>query len=710
MGLTLRPEPYLARALTSGGGGGGVSFQSESREASIALTPAGVTTAGDSLTQGNGTTTSPTDYSWPKQFRDVVTGGTLLRREVGGMAWEASATANNASPITVRITGQGATGLSSYAQFWNGSINNYNDTVMGGAANTKTWEDQILTNLATAVAATSSTAANSWTYFVGVQSEVQGPGMARYASWRNLLRRATTTYGARVFDIWRYLQFRGSTDTATLDYKNVNTWGTLPITYRGMGQDGGNYVLFDDTTLPTAWLTVNTATNTAAGIAAATEIASGVAADPANYAEGALLQNINTSFAANSVWRVGIVSAAKKWVQWDNIHLSRWGYEVWAQLAFDIAAALQDDGAPVGCPAELFCAQDAAASAACGTIHYIGSVQPASIGLFTEAGVAVTTLTLVDNGVTNNAGTITVTRSGSGSLTEGAQRLILQTTDAAGHVLHSPVDFRIGQPSTQTVPRLWTLPGTTGLPSADFSMQGRTNHGMADGAQFGFALWLTPADLASGQQYVIYFPKANGNNTTFDVRITTSGNLAIVARNAANQLILNASISSVFASGQPTWVAVDIDVNLATPTIRGYFNKNNAAVDTAISSGPGSGVVAGPTTLDLSTTEPRFFALKDATVNNENWAAVDSGRSQYRGAFGNIIMWNGSIGIDGTPSVARVLWNNVGGAPAARAPYSSINGVTPIFDIQGGIGDFLRGGFNQSEPVYGTYRGIKGLT
>ncbi len=80
MSLYLRPEPYLARALTSGGGGGGVSFQSESREASIALTPAGVTTAGDSLTQGNGTTTSPTDYSWPKQFRDVVTGGTLLRR------------------------------------------------------------------------------------------------------------------------------------------------------------------------------------------------------------------------------------------------------------------------------------------------------------------------------------------------------------------------------------------------------------------------------------------------------------------------------------------------------------------------------------------------------------------------------------------------------------------------------------------------------
>lgn len=698
----------LSLALTqprnvSGGGGGGVSFQSESREASIALVPAGVTTAGDSLTQGNGTTTSPTDYSWPKQFRDIVTGGTALREEVGGMAWEAAAQGINTDPITLQVTGQGATGLANYVQFVNGSINNYNNSVMGGVANTKTWEDQILTGLATAVAAMSSTAANSWTYFAGVQSEIQGPGMIRYASWRNLIRRATALYGARVFDIWRYLQFRGSTDTATLDYKNVNTWGTLPITFRGMGQDGGNYVLFDDTTLPTAWVTVNTATNTHAGIEAA-------GATAASYAEGTLLQNINTGVAANSIWRVGIVSAAKKWVQWDNVHLSRWGYEVWKQAAFDIAAALQDDGAPVGCPAELFCAQDAASSAACGTIHYIGSVQPASIGLFTEAGVAVDTLTLVDNGVTNNAGTITVTRSGSGTLTEGAQRLILQTTDAAGHVLHSPVDFRVGQPSTQTIPRLWTLPGTTLMPSADFSMQARSNHGMADSDKFGFALWLRPVDFSSDQQYVIHFAAGHGNSTTFQVRISTGGNLNIIANNPAGTLVLNTSTSSVFTSGQPTWVAVDIDLSVSTPTVRGYYNKNNAATDTAIST---TGVAAtGPTTLAMSNCEPRFFALKDATIQNENWTASDVARDQFRGAFGNIIMWNGSIGIDGTPSVARLLWQLGGspGQPTARAPYSAINGVTPIFDIQGGIGDFLRGGFNQSEPVYGTYRGIVGLT
>ena len=62
-------------------------------------------------------------------------------------------------------------------------------------------------------------------------------------------------------------------------------------------------------------------------------------------------------------------------------------------------------------------------------------------------------------------------------------------------------------------------------------------------------------------------------------------------------------------------------------------------------------------------------------------------------------------------SVVNVAPSNLDNTPAARVPYSTIGGIAPIWDIQGGIGDFLNGGLNAAnEPYYGTYRGIVGLT
>lgn len=704
-------RPIIAAAAggvlaAGGGGGGGVAFQSVSRPADLTLTKP-LNIAGDSVPFGVGVPLSGT-----KSFQnrlDALTTGTINKLAVSGSAWNTPAwtgSPGNPDPIPDKILA--GANYATNRHFASGSVNGYNNQVVqGGAAESQNFAAFIKTGVDTVLGPLSQ----EWIYFLGPYAEAQGPGMTRHASWRHLLNQLRASYGGRAFDLMRALQFRGSQDQTTLDWKNVDKWNGLPLSFRGMPIDGGDFVAFSNATPPTAWLTVNTATNTSAGIAAATEIASGQVANPANYPEGTLLQNISTSASipTDNVWRVGMVSGAKKWVKIDPLHMSEYGADAWALIGYDILAAWEGTGAPLGSPAELFCAQDAASGAACGVIGYSGAAAPDTAALFDMNGVAITTLTLSIGAPTNGFGTITVTRSGSGTLAEGEQRLILQTT-GAGHVQHSPVDFRIGQPSTQTTPRLLRIPGTTDS-TGDCSIQGRSAHGLLDGDKFGFALWAAPEGFAADQQYVIYFAAANGNTTTFHVRISTGGNLNIIANNAAGNLILNSSIAGVFTSGQPTWVAVDIDVGLAAPTVRGYFNKNNAATDTAISAGAGSGTTAGPTTLALSKIEPRFLSVLDASYNNETYTTSLATRDQFRGRIGNIIVWNGHIGIDGAPSVARLLWQLGGspGQPAARAPYSAINGITPVYDIQGGPGDALRGGFNQNEPAYWTYRSAKAL-
>jgi hypothetical protein len=676
----------------SGAGPVTPTYAAESRPATIALAR-NLTTAGDSTEVGVGTSISPTDYSWPGRLATLLSSGTILRKEVAGMAFVVPGGAANTSPITTQITGQGAGPLGTNDQYFGTALNDYN-TGVNPEPGAQAWvEDVSGTRIPTITAAFTGGASQSWAYLSGFAEGTSGPGMVHWASWRYLHKTLQTTYGAHIYDVRRAIQARVTTSASDLDHINVFKWWDLPLSYRGT-----NGFTFTNNA-QTTWLTCSTATISPQ---ASAEAAVEGQVTAVGKADGTLIQNINAAAVLGNNLFVVMNNA---WHQLDLKHCGQYGYTAWAREVFDIEAAAQGSGAPCPGPAELFCAQDAGAGAAVGTIYYAGSAAPASVALFDSSQNLVTTLTLTDNGVTNKVGSITVTRSGTGSLTEGEQLLLVQTTDLAGHVLHKPVDFRVGQPSTQTVPRLWTIPGSATLPDSDFTMVGKDAHGLVDANKYWIAGWVNPS-VISGNQYIIALGAGHGHLTDLLVRVTSTGTLGIVTHDDANTLLTNISIASVFAAGQPTWFFIDLDYSVSQPTAKGYFNKNGAG-STVVNA---TGVAAtGGGTLNMSRVIPRFFALRDASIANENFVAQDSVRAQFHGKFGNIIVGNGNVGIAGNTSLRAALYQE-NGNPAARAPYSTLGGLTPVFDVQGGIGDFLNGGFNQSEPVYGTYRGIIGLT
>lgn len=673
-----------------GGGGGPVTFKSVSRPATIALAK-NITTAGDSVTFGVGAPSTPSDASWPAQLvAGHISSGTVLRKEVSGMAMASPGGAANTNPIPGQISGQGATPLANNTQVFDGGLNDYN-TAVNPEPGARTWAYDIANTTIPAIAASlTGGSSQAWIYLCPTARDGEGPGMTKWASWRWLYRNLQATYGARIFDVRRAMQFRCTTNAADIDRQMFEAFFTLPTTFRGSGN-----VEFAQT-VETAWNTIDTTPNNPAQME--------VAAPPGPYSEGALIQNINSGlYLGGNIYRK---TADGHWSSIDTTHPSRWGYAAIAEIVADIAAALQGSGAAIASPAELKCRQDDAANTTVGTIYYIGAA-PTVAALFDEAGTAITTLTLTDNGSANGFGSMTVKRSASGTLTEGEQRLILQTEDGAGHVLHSPVDFYIGQPSTQAVPRMWLIPGTSGLPDSDFSMCGRDKHGLADGDKFFTVGWLKPSVLPA-DQYFIDLLNGHGTNARIQLRITTGGSIAIAIYSDANVLMTNIFISNVFGAGVAGWFALDIDLSPSTPTVKGYINRAGDGVDTAVSK---TGIAStGGVTLPASKMLPRFFALYDASHATLNFAAQDTNRKQFHGSIGMLAVGAGNIGIDGNPTLARTLWN-LDNTPVARAPFATIGGLTPVWDIQGGIGDYLHGGFNPvNEPIFGTYRGVKGFT
>lgn len=686
----------LALTLTGPTSGGAAPvvpvYLAENRAGSVSLAH-NLTTAGDSLVSG---VNAPSGYSWPSQLLALLAGGSLTRVEQAAQTM--TLTGLQPNPIPTQIAGQGAGPLANNSQLFDGGLNDYN-TVTNTEPGIQQWQPGITsTSIPNIEASLTGAADQFWAYLANTAEWISGPGMVHWADWRKLYTSLQAVYGGHIFDIRRALMAKVTTSASDLDNINVYKWWDIPLSFRALAPASSSdpKLTFANLAL-TAWVTCSVTPNTEAAIN------SGFSA--AAYAEGTLLQNINAAAVlGSSVYRK---SANGTWILVDNKHLSRWGHAALASIALDILAAIQGDGAPVASPAALFCKQDAASGAAVGTIHYIGSA-PSAMALFDSGGTLVTTLTLTDNGAANGVGSITVTRSATGTLTEGEQLLTLQMTDASGHVLHSAQDFRIGQPSTQTVPRLWLMPGTSTLPDSDFSISGRDAHALPDGDKFFFICWMQPTTLTGLTQYILNLGNGHGDASDLLIRITATGGLGFTAHNAANTLLNNTTVASAFSAATASWIAVDLDYSVAQPTVKGYYNKAGAGADVAINA---TGVAAvGPTTLALSKTIPKFLSLRDATVGNENFAAADSARSQFYGKIGNIIVGAGNIGIAGNPTLARTLWN-LNNTPVARTPFATIGGLTPIWDIQGGIGDYLNGGFNPTvEPVFGTYRGIKGLT
>lgn len=683
------------RARFARGAPRGEVFQMDSDPATLTLVH-DITTAGDSTEFGVG---SDAASAWPVQVSAALSGGAVLRKGVSGMAFAIPGTGSNTNPIPTQISGQGATPLANNTQIFTGGLNDYN-TVVNPEPAAQAWATGIVaTSIPNIVASLTGGPSQWWSYMGGLAEEFSGPGMSNWAEWRWMMRQLSATYGAHIFDIRRYMMSTVAshlTDPdyrSDLDYINVRTWFGLPLSFHGNGIVSS---VADFASTPVApWAICSTATNTAAGVEAV--------ASAAGYATGQLIQNINSGgVLGNNIYRK--VNGA--WTLVDLKHLSKFGNAVWALAVKRIAWAIQGQGAPLACPAELFCAQDATAGTTIGTIYYVGAA-PTKAVLFDAALIQSTTLALTDNGSVNNAGSITVKRSSSGTLAEGEQLVLLQLT-GNGHVLTSAHDFRIGQPSTQTVPRMLAGPNLTSTASSDgdWTYVGRVAHGLADGDKFFAVGWVTPT-VINGNHYLIALGAGHGNVSDILIRVTNTGALGVVMHNAANVLLSNVVNAGVFTAGTATWFAIDIDLSVSTPTVKGYYNKAGAGADVAINA---TGVAStGPTTIAASKTVPRFFSIRDASIANQNFGAFpDTVRGQFRGKVGNLIFGAGNIGIAGNAALFRTLCN-LDNSPVARTPYATIGGLRPMWDFPQGIGDQLNGGSDPNEPIFGTYSRIKAL-
>lgn len=681
-----RGPGHMARVLASTSTPSGPAYQSESYPATITLVR-NIGSTGDSIAVGVGTL-SP--YSFPEQFDALSSGATITRSEGAGTGYTPGVVTTPS--VTTRFTSQSASLRSSGDLFTEGFVNDI-DPSQNSSGYATAGDDLVSIFGSTIVPSMSGDALNNWTYFVGPMTDSGGPGQTRWAQAQKMRDDMAALYGSHVFDIRRFLQWHGrTTDTADLDYVSMREYGTAPLTYRGISS-----TLFADTVETEADIVfVNTATNTAAGVEAA--------APAAGYSEGTIAINRNAAAINGGMFRKG---AGGAWVTIDTKHFSRWGYAAFADAMLRITHG-RNGTLAYAFPQNLFLKQDAAAATSAGIVSYVGPA-PDSIGIFDPVSLApVTTLTATDNGSTNNNGSITVSRSSSGTLVEGEQELLLQLVFGS-HVLHTPLDLRVGQPSTQTTPRMWTIPSTGfGTTSTDFSGAGSENHGFVDGGLWSFAGWVMPSDLTGGGTLISCDPVSG--NGRLELGITSDGRLALPSwRNSASTLVVNnnggptSGGGPAFAVGVKTWFAVEVDVTGPTVVINGYFNKGGAG-DTLFT---WTGLLTGNTTIPGQKFQPIIFSRKPALFANRYWTTLDSGRSQYRGAFGNLIMLQGLIN-PADSAVRRSLWNT-DGTPVDRVPYAAINGIVPGIDIQGGPGDFARGGFDQAHRYYFTPRGINGL-
>lgn len=666
-----------------------VTFEAENEPTTITLVR-GQAFAGDSVLAGVGTSTSPTDYSLVGQFASMVTNPSLvLDLALSGRGYTPT---SDTSDIPEQVAGAGATPLNTYDFAHGTALNDYNTGVVT-LAEQRVWPVNSLAGMVTLDGHLTGDADQHNMFFSGFAEGSSGPGMQWYADWEYLQDQVEAVYGADVFNLRRWLISQTTTDATDLDRINVETWWDYALSFHGAGS----------TVLPapvaqTAWLTFSDATNTAGKVNDNFPTGS--------YDQGAVAQNLHASFILGQNTYINTESG---WVEMDFKHPNRLGAYHGAVAQRRRKAALQGDGAPFASPFRLFLKQDAAAGTEAGTIYYLGAAAPDTIGLFDENEDLVTTLVLTDNGVTNGRGSITVTRSSEGTLTEGEMRLKVQTKKGSW-VLHTEGDFRIGQASTQTTPRNCLIPysnDATETVLSDFSVGFRGDHGASDGDSFHLLFAVTPSVLGS-TRCILSATKRSGKNSDLFVRIGSSGQFQIVAHDADNVLIFTGNVATgVFTAGVETVVMVDLVAAVGvTPTIQGYYNKGGAGWTTINATGPNNATDV----VEMSETTLRLFSQRDANIYTQNrGATLDSNRQQFRGSYRVVVFGPGIMGIAGNTSLRDSLCNS-SGVLQARTPFATIGGASHAIDWQGGKGDQLNGGFARStKPGFGTYRGIRDL-
>ena len=368
-----------------------------------------------------------------------------------------------------------------------------------------------------------------------------------------------------------------------------------------------------------------------------------------NYAEGQIYWNTT----ARNIWRKLGASGSGSWELADTKHFSKWGNAVIARLAGDIALAEEGNGPPVSPPVRLPVAADAANGAVVGQLPVIGTMTGCVLRTYDDQPV--TDFAISASGE--------ITKNTASALTEGETRLVAVKQNEHG-ALASPVDIFVTRPSTVTAPVLRTIS------APDVSMGGRAAHGMVDGKKISGAVYFQTSAIGAIQQLVL-FNKTGNPTQPFSVQISSTGNTRILASDSANTLIANLNLGThKIVAGTPYWMLFAFD--FATGDRCVYLTENPQTVPS----------ITNGSNIPFAASTPRFL----------NGAGVEEyydGTYPFTGDIGALVLVDDYI--DWTVEANRRLLFDTNGDPVSRTPFAAIGGVTPRFEMWGGVGDWLWG-------------------
>lgn len=498
-----------------------------------------------------------------------------------------------------------------------------------------------------------------WCYAVQPAPEKSGPGMFYHADLRFHIRDMQATYGEdKVIWLDREMREAGDQTTGGADAVSVATGSPIPITFRGSNQGSPQYGFTKNNAAPITYATL-----------AAAE------ADAASTADGqiAWLTDLkiwavrsNAAFAVTGKYYSPSGS--------DTRHRSRYGYA--ADAAVHTARLKGQYGvAPFASATERRVAQDVAPGATVASVKTAGTVSSVAITAGNAGG---------QFAVAPSAGGFVITRTGVGTLTEGVTTLRVRSV-GPNNVPHiSIVDVYVGQPSTQTVPRLLNVA------SPGLGITGRKASGLTDGKIVSGAMWLSTT-RATVQTFIYGNTGDSTNKGTFYIQTAVSGQITMVGTNAAGtQILFWRSNSGAIPASANFWLA--FKVNLATGVVQ--IVVNNGSADTLLPAN-GTPVLTNDTLL--------FSRMIFTLLSADPPRGMFAGTNNVFGKFGLGFVATGDIDWS-VPSNCRQLWN-LDGTPVARAFKSPIAGVTPVVECWGGIGDLMWGSQQamDAQPMIASY-------
>lgn len=603
------------------------TFPAITRPASFAITQAG-NAFGDSTTFGVG---APTGQDLVARMRAAVASGpTSQAFNLVGLSGTVTANyygnGGDSGQNTAKIASNVSYCRTNYAaqmnriQFFSGGLNDYNTGVTGWARN---WPDQVKANFATMAAQVPG----GYDYFFDLappESNSQAGtnfGADHAYHRRDMLathgRRAN--FYARTLRLMRELE---SPNPANADALAIQL-GVIPYSCRGYPTVSGDF---------------------ADGDPAITSQASAPTIGGAGT-DGALIW----ATATNTMYRCG----AGGWQLLDTKHQGRYGNTRYALIRRDMHAASEGTGAPFVPPMEMRCPIDAAAGAVVGQLVYTGTATRFALGNL--------------DGTLNSqfavSATGQITRTGTGTLTDGVQTLVVAATNANG-TLYSALDIYVTRASSVTAPTMRSLSGA-------ISVASRWAHGMTDGTLVSFAVYFQCAAFGTQQTLINLWRQTN---LPFQLFVLGNGQLRIVSTNSAGTQSIIASTGVSLGIGTPRWLFGTI--NTATGAVVMYLGDNPVTMSGTLSTG----------TLSLGDCNPIFLASSARNQLLEPGSPFVGGTGAGIGFIG---LWNADCGW-ATTANRRVLMD-ASGNPAARTPYAAVNGAVPRVELWGSKGDWLYG-------------------